>query len=143
MGAHARQSIRLDLLARMIGVEGLSSSEVFDEDDTPKAANLDRFIVVVIDSESAIDNGKGDGDARVFERTLDVTIGLRAKTYADLEAMAAEVERRMRTVLGEDYLPPSTEFGKSGKGERPHAAANLAYQITYQTSERDPETIRA
>lgn len=96
-------------------------------------------VVVWISAEPNQYVGGESSMGRVQTRTMALNVIGIAEGIDALEALALEIERRMSAEPHErEYLYRGVEFDENREGQTPYVSAQLHYQITYETGERDP-----
>ena len=135
--------MRTDLITRLSGLPEQTSTP---RDSLAMVLHADKYpaAIVWIATEEVLERHKGDPEDDIV-RGPAVQIHLIAKATTgtamdNVEAMAAEVERRMIMPFEvRKFEYENTEFGESRAGEHPTLTAVLSYGITYTTVEGDPD----
>lgn len=138
MSQHLRHTIRLEVVSDLTGIPGVGGGPFTSLQEVVADAELPA-VVVWIASEASQYAGGDSSMGRVQTRTIVLQVIALAKTMDELETMALEVERRMNAEPHErEYLYRGTEFGDSRDGEVRFLSAQLSYELSYETGERDP-----
>lgn len=139
-GVHARQSLRLAMIARVTGL-ATAGSNVFatrkglDESELPG--------IVVLIASDVIDSGGTATSGRLLLRRLEtVQFVLIATSIAQLELMTAEVEAAVATPTSAHMRLQRTDFDPiAEEGRRDFVSATLAYEAEMYTEEGTPDVL--
>lgn len=149
MAEHIRHTIRKVVQARLVGLPHVADAAAVPEDSFDSSVDRDAVPCAVVEiTTEPITRVSGDEpDTDILRRSPTIEIILVARRKAtsaidQLEAMAAEVESRMKADWnGRSFHLQSTDFTDEQKrGDTKFRVATLTYLTDYQTPEGDPTT---
>lgn len=148
--SHARAAIRTALTAALTGLT-TTGANVFTEFDQPAAQSAVPCLVINVASESVeYEGGASMGasaSANRIEREIELHVQGYAKTDAELDTIAEEVEAAMHTpgnfstVSSIDIKTGDQAVTFDNDGDFVVGMIDLVFLISYRTAENDPATL--